>query len=640
TVAVTFTPTASGSATGSLAITSSDSVNPTITVPLSGTGTAAASGQLTANPTSVTFGTMATGTSTSKQIVVTNSGKAAVSISKISAAGTGLKVSGASAPMSLNPAQSVTLTASFAPTAAGAVTGSITIASDASDSTLTIPVTASGASAGLAISPTSFNFGSVVDGQTKSQAITVTNTGTAALTIAELDASGGAFSVSGLATPVSIPAGSTATFSVLFAPSTAGAQTGTVSISSNAPNSPNVLALSGTGTAASVTLSTSPNSLTFTGITAGSSSSKTVSLVNSGNTSLTISQVSVNAKDFAVSGMTTPVTLAAGQSTPMSVTFSPSASEKISGNITVATSQGSNAVVALSGSGVQAGLTITPASASFGNVTVGTPSTQSIQLLNSGTGTLTVTQVSVAGGSFSTGTLALPLNVAAGGSANLTVQFSPTAAGSASGSITVVSNAPNSPALIALTGTGVAATQSLSFSTTSLSFGNVNTGSSSTQNVTVTNTGNSSVTVTQITESGAGFTLSGAGAPVTLTAGQTLSFGVLFSPSAAGTASGTVTVTSSAPGSPTTITLSGSGVQSTSHSVALSWAASTSTVTGYNVYRSVTSGSGYTKISSVSGLTYDDTTVQSETTYYYVVTAVDSSGNESTDSNQATAVIP
>jgi len=54
----------------------------------------------------------------------------------------------------------------------------------------------------------------------------------------------------------------------------------------------------------------------------------------------------------------------------------------------------------------------------------------------------------------------------------------------------------------------------------------------------------------------------------------------------------------------------------------------------------VTSGSGYTKISSVSGLTYDDTTVQSETTYYYVVTAVDSSGNESTDSNQATAVIP
>jgi fibronectin type 3 domain-containing protein len=56
----------------------------------------------------------------------------------------------------------------------------------------------------------------------------------------------------------------------------------------------------------------------------------------------------------------------------------------------------------------------------------------------------------------------------------------------------------------------------------------------------------------------------------------------------------------------------------------------------------MTSGSGYSKISSglVASTTYDDTTVQSASTYYYVVTAVDASGNESTDSNQATAVIP
>jgi Abnormal spindle-like microcephaly-assoc'd, ASPM-SPD-2-Hydin/Protein of unknown function (DUF1573) len=641
-LAVTFTPASVAAAIGSLGITSSDPVNPSITVPLSGTGSSTATGQLSANPASLSFGTMGTGTTSSKQVVVTNTGNAAVNISKVSTGVAGLKLSGVTAPATLNPSQSVTLDATFAPSSAGSISGSISIASNAGNSPLTIPVNGTAAQPGLSISPSSFNFGTLVDGQTKSQTITVTNTGTAALTIADLAVSGTAFSASGLATPATIAAGGTANFSVLFAPTTGGSQTGTVSITSNAPNSPNVLALSGSGTAASVTLSSSPGSLTFSGVNAGNSSSKTVTIANSGNTSLTISQVSVNAKDFAVGGISTPVTLAAGQNTGMTVTFSPSSAENITGNITVQSSQGASAVVQVSGTGLQAGLAITPASASFGNVTVGSPSTQTIQLLNSGTGTLTVSQVSVAGSGFNTGNLALPLNIAAGSSANLSVQFAPTSAGAASGSVTIISNAPNSPALIALTGTGVAATQTLSFSTTNLGFGNVNTGSTSTQSITVTNSGNASVTISQITESGSGFTLTGAGTPVTLSSGQTLTFGVVYSPTTAGPNSGTIKVVSTAAGSPTSIALSGTGIQTANHSVQLSWIASTSTVAGYNVYRSTTSGSGYAKINSavVASVAYDDTTVQSGTTYYYVVTAVDSSGDESTDSNQATAVIP
>jgi bacillopeptidase F len=76
--------------------------------------------------------------------------------------------------------------------------------------------------------------------------------------------------------------------------------------------------------------------------------------------------------------------------------------------------------------------------------------------------------------------------------------------------------------------------------------------------------------------------------------------------------------------------------------VTLTWTASTSTVSGYNIYRSTTNGSGYSKINTslVSGVSYTDSTVQSSTTYYYVATAVDGSGNESTYSNQATANVP
>jgi hypothetical protein len=80
----------------------------------------------------------------------------------------------------------------------------------------------------------------------------------------------------------------------------------------------------------------------------------------------------------------------------------------------------------------------------------------------------------------------------------------------------------------------------------------------------------------------------------------------------------------------------------TAHSVVLTWTASTSTVSGYNVYRSTISGSGFTKLNSslVASPTFSDTAVQSGTTYFYVTTAVDSGGAESANSNQVSAAIP
>ena len=81
-----------------------------------------------------------------------------------------------------------------------------------------------------------------------------------------------------------------------------------------------------------------------------------------------------------------------------------------------------------------------------------------------------------------------------------------------------------------------------------------------------------------------------------------------------------------------------------SHSVVLTWDASTSPdVVGYNVYRSGVSGGPYARLNGstpVPALTYTDTVVQAGLTYYYVVTAVDSEGNESAYSNQASALVP
>ncbi len=124
-----------------------------------------------------------------------------------------------------------------------------------------------------------------------------------------------------------------------------------------------------------------------------------------------------------------------------------------------------------------------------------------------------------------------------------------------------------------------------------------------------------------------------------LAPGQSTSFNVSFDPTSAGSFSGAISLASDAMNSPSNLPLSGSGV---THSVNLSWTGSSSPVSGYNVYRSGQTGGPYTRITSaLDGSTaYTDTTVQAGQTYYYVTTAVDSSGNESAYSNETSAVIP
>jgi len=89
------------------------------------------------------------------------------------------------------------------------------------------------------------------------------------------------------------------------------------------------------------------------------------------------------------------------------------------------------------------------------------------------------------------------------------------------------------------------------------------------------------------------------------------------------------------------VSLSGAGVQAVSHSVLLSWTRSTSTVNGYFVYSSTAAAGPYTKLTaSATNLpSYTDASVQNGKTYYYVVTAVDPAGLESSYSNQASALI-
>lgn len=500
------------------------------------------------------------------------------------------------------------------------------------------PAPAPGATGGLlTASPTSISFGNVALGGSSTQSCTVTNTGNSNVTITQGFVNGTEFKVSstggsfnGVLTP-----GQGITFNVIFAPTTMGSVTGSISIASNAANSPLTVPLSGTGVPPA--LGVSPGSINFGNVTVGNNSSQAVTLTNTGTGNLTVSQATVSGAGFSISGLSLPLTLTARQTITFSATFAPTTAGSASGTISI-TSNAANSplIVPLSGTGVTLLLSATPSSLSFGNVTVGGSSSESVTLTNTGTGSVTISKATVTGAGFSLSGLSLPFTLTAGKATTFSATLAPATTGSASGNVAITSNATNSPATVSLSGTGVSLL--ISARPTSSDFGNVILGSSSTLPVILTNTGTGNVTISQATVTGTGFSISGLPLPLALPAGQNTSFSVTFAPPTAGSVTGNVSIVSNATNSPTIESLSGTGI----HAVDLSWTASISTVAGYNVYRGTVSGGPYTKLNSslVAGIAYTDTAVQGGQIYYYVTTAVDSSGNESTYSNQAQAVVP
>jgi len=185
----------------------------------------------------------------------------------------------------------------------------------------------------------------------------------------------------------------------------------------------------------------------------------------------------------------------------------------------------------------------------------------------------------------------------------------------------------------------------LTLSPTSVAFGNVTIGTATTQPVTLTSVGTAPVTVNSATLSGTGFTMSGATFPVTLNPGLVVTLDVQFDPAAAGAATGQLTVQSnSSTGSVAVSTLNGVG-KAVTHEVNLSWEAPASSavpIVGYNSYRSTGGSSTYQLLNSSpdAQTTYVDSSVQAGVTYDYIVKSVDSSGLESTPSNEVAATIP
>ena len=180
----------------------------------------------------------------------------------------------------------------------------------------------------------------------------------------------------------------------------------------------------------------------------------------------------------------------------------------------------------------------------------------------------------------------------------------------------------------------------LSASPVALSFGTIVVGSGASLKASLKAAG-APVTVSSVTSTSAEFSVSGISFPAALDAGQSLSFTVSFAPQSPGATSATLSFASNAADSPALQPLAGTGTPAPPHSVDLSWNASQSAgVVGYNVYRGTDGPYSRINVGLEASTTYTDATVSAGTTYYYVVSAVDSQGLESSYSNDAKAEIP
>src|SRR3984957_4983129 len=311
---------------------------------------------------------------------------------------------------------------------------------------------------GLHLTPNAIDFGSVGVGSNASQPVIVVNHGTKKVTITNISATGSEFSITGFSGPTVLQPGQTMKLKAAFAPTSAGKQSGNISVTMASQGPAMMATLTGKG--AISLLSATPSPVNFGNVSEGSPSTQTLKLTDEGDESLVITSISASGKDFSVSGVTTPQTLTPKQSVTLTAKFDPRSAGAETGNISVVASGGAVGIT-LSGIGIAPNAQLVPSTTAvtFGNVTVGKTVTQQVTLKSTGNSDADISNITVSGSGYSLSGISQPMKLDPSQSAILTVSFDPKAAGSVPGTVTIYSNAPNSPLKIGLSGDGTTTDQ-------------------------------------------------------------------------------------------------------------------------------------------------------------------------------------
>jgi hypothetical protein len=532
----------------------------------------------------VNFGSQPLGSQTvpGQAVAVHNTGDAPLTISAIGISGattSDFSVSDGgnclSAPVA--PGALCSFELGYVPTVAGAETGFVTLTDNGAGNPQILALSGTGNS-GLTASPTSLNFGDVAPNpaQPDQMEVQLTNTGSQALTTTMPPNSGPFHFLPGNCT--NIPTGATCTAYVNYSPTAPGAYSGQLIVTYPWPviqTAQTVIALSGTSTNGTPSALAAPATLTFPSTGVGSqSASEIVTVTNIGTAPLAISSAAISGANpgaftMSVNGAgACPVTggsIPNGGACTISISFSPAAVQAYSASLQIAdNASGSPQIVALTGSGVALGATLSTTSVAFGVDTVGiATSPVPVTLKNTGTSALTIFGVRASDPGDFNALSNCPSSLAAAATCTVSVSFSPSQSGSHSGTVQISDNAPQSPQTFAVSGSAIDA--QMSVAPASYNFpGQLAGTASAAQAFTVTNTA-ASPALLQVTSAAVSnsadfiVTKNTCGAPVA--AASTCAVSVEFDPGTTSTSpsrSGTLTIQSNAvASSPTAIALTG-----------------------------------------------------------------------------------
>lgn len=573
-VYVNFTPTASGLRTGTLVFTH-NGPGGTTSINLAGYGDAATTA-VQVSATALAFNDQVLNTASNAQTVyLWNNGSTAITVSAPTLTGPGFSLYNSCGTGTIQPGGYCYYNVTFQPTVAGSATGSLTI--NDSDPTSPHVVTLSGKGVTptkiLEASAMAVQFNDQAQGYTSAvQTVYFYNTGNATVTFSASPATSGDFAVQYNGCGSTLSAQSSCYVNVTFTPTAMGARAGTLTVSDDANGSPQTVQLSGNGIAATKTYSISATSVAFSDTPIGqtNNTSQYIYFYNTGSAPITLSGTTLsNSTDFSLLYNTcTSYALTPNNYCAIYVAFQPTGGTAgaRSGSVTIANDAPAGPAVVTLGGNALTDIQTAQLSASaltFPDQAVGTTSTTSqyVYLYNSGNVPLTVGKLSLSGDfsllyDYCSGNTVYPRSYC-----YFYVQFTPTASGARSGSVTVPDNSSTSPHTLALSGNGLTPAPRLSITPGNLAFPATATGGAgTTYQVIVQNVGNAPVQINSTAITGADFKETYSSCENNrLPVNSACYVNVQVVPTVTGPLTGTLTINDSAAGNPHTVALSGTG---------------------------------------------------------------------------------
>ena len=538
---VTFTPSTMGATSGLLTFATSAG-NKTVTLTGVGSQTAASLSGSSLTLASTNVGSM----SGAQSVTLNNTGNTVLSVSAASLSGTSSTAFAVttSCATTLSVGASCTYSVTFSPSVGGLAVANLSIPTSAGIQSVVLTGTGLQAAAATNMGSLSFS-GQAVGTTSAASPVTLNNTGNLPITVSGVSVSG-AFGATHNC-PATLAVGASCSANVTFGPALSGATSGSLTFATSIGNV--AVNLYGTGLQAVASLSTP--ALTLPTTTVGATSAvQYVVMNNTGNTDLALSPATVGAP-FAVS-TNCGATLSAGSSCSYGLTFTPVTFGTTSATLTVPTNAGTQ-IANISATGQEAVDNISQGLVGFGTQAVNTTSApQSVTLNNTGNLPVTVSAVTVAGPFAATQNC--PATLDAGTSCVANITFTPTAIGATSGTLTFATSAGNQ--IVTLSGYGQQTSSSIS--TSSLTMDSTLVGSVSAQKlVTLNNTGNTVLSVSAASMSAPFASATNCG--TTLAVGSACNYMVIFAPSAMGSASSSLVITTNA--GTNTVAVSGVGLQ-------------------------------------------------------------------------------